>query len=208
MLKDLRHRFGAVRDQGARATCLALSLSDAHAAVRSINWESLSGEYLFYSAKQRDPTPVEHGTTVAACCDALRLDGQPAERDWPYMQVIDPLSWRPPPGITTLCRRDSASGIAAFDAVLQAVDADTPLVLCLRLSEAFFMPDAAAVVDATEPGSVVYRHAVVAVGSGRCDGNRLLLVRNSWGVAWGREGHAWLTETYVNHRIEGVIALS
>ena len=44
--KDLRGRFGPVRDQGVRPTCLAFAASDAHAATRE-PWAELCCEYLF-----------------------------------------------------------------------------------------------------------------------------------------------------------------
>jgi hypothetical protein len=47
---DLRGRFGPVRDQQARPTCLAFATSDAHAATTDGKWSDLSCEYLLYKA--------------------------------------------------------------------------------------------------------------------------------------------------------------
>lgn len=84
--RDLRGRFGSTRDQGGRETCLAFALSDAHAAVRAASWSSLSCEYLFYHAKQRDKTPPHLGTTIPAIQAALEHDGQPVEAAWPIFR--------------------------------------------------------------------------------------------------------------------------
>jgi hypothetical protein len=80
---NLRDRFGPARDQGERETCLAFAMSDAHAAARGSPWLPLCCEYLFYYAKQRDPTPANEGTTIPAIRAALQHDGQPVENDWP-----------------------------------------------------------------------------------------------------------------------------
>ena len=45
------------------------------------------------------------------------------------------------------------------------------------------------------------RHAVVAVGHGTIQGERTILVRNSWGPGWGVAGHGWLTEGFIAPRL-------
>ena len=71
------------------------------------------------------------------------------------------------------------------------------------LSRAFYRPTPQAVVDpavgeAPEPER---RHAVIAVGHGNVDGQRALLIRNSWGSRWGDAGYGWLTERFLGPRI-------
>ena len=42
-------------------------------------------------------------------------------------------------------------------------------------------------------------HAVVAVGLGESTGGaQYVRVRNSWGVNWGDQGHAWLPIEYID----------
>ena len=36
----------------------------------------------------------------------------------------------------------------------------------------------------------------------------LILVRNSWGPAWGADGHAWVRETYLSRRLFGGFSIS
>ena len=51
-------------------------------------------------------------------------------------------------------------------------------------------------------------HAVAAVGLGRVDTLRCFLVRNSWGIEWGDNGHAWLGDAFLNRHLRHVLALT
>ena len=75
---DLRRRFGPVRDQGQRPTCLAFAASDTHAGLRD-GWTALSCEFAFYHAQRRAGRPPTTGALLPRMLDALALDGQPRE---------------------------------------------------------------------------------------------------------------------------------
>ncbi len=205
---DLRDRFGPARDQGGRETCLAFAMSDAHAAAIGEPWSPLCCEYLFYHAKQRDKTPAHQGTTVPAIRAALEIDGQPIETDWPYLTALptDLKMWKPPAKIGTLFRRKSKRNGTAFDEIWDAVEADSPALVCMTLSGAFFGPNKDGVIDSDEAVDPDVRHAVLAVATGKWGKKKLMLVRNSWGNTWGLSGYAWLSERYMIPRIR--VALS
>ena len=210
MKRDLRSRFGLARDQRSRQTCLAFAMSDSHAAARGDPWAPLSCEYLFYHAKLRDKRPAHEGTTIAAIRTAMRLDGQPLEIDWPYMDVLpqDLDKWKPPTGVGTVYRRASVTRASAFTNVWDAIEADTPAVVVMTISNAFFLPDADCVVDSTESVDPSLRHAVLAVAIGVRASDKFILVRNSWGDQWGCSGYAWLSEKYATPRILSTIIVN
>jgi C1A family cysteine protease len=54
-------------------------------------------------------------------------------------------------------------------------------------------------------------HAVLVVGIGRrttSADDDLLMIRNSWGFAWGEGGHAWLPAEYLNDKLIGSCVLN
>lgn len=206
---DLRGLFGAVRDQGARPTCLAFAASDSHAGLRA-GWDPLSCEFAFYHAQRRAGRTVAQGAVLGAMLEALRIDGQPVEGGWPYLDAApaDPAAWMPPNDVGERFARVGVAGGGDLAGVRANLAAGRPMLVLTMLSRSFFMP-VEGVVDAA-PGEVPepsQRHALVAVGAGRVLGMPAVLVRNSWGLAWGLDGHAWLTDRFLGPRLFATAAL-
>lgn len=201
---DLQHLFGPVRDQEARPTCMAFAASDTHASGRP-GWEPLSCEYAYYYALQHDGGAPGDGTTLPGMLAAVAQEGQPQEQGWPYLSVLpnDLTQWKPPANVGQLFRR--ASEEQQSTALYTLLDGGSPVIVVLAISNAFYRPDAEGVVTGNEPISRARCHAVIAVGHGWRDSERLIFVRNSWGDLWGLGGYAWLTE---QHLIPRVIALA
>ena len=203
LTKDLRSQFGPARDQGSRPTCLAFATSDLHAASRSAPFAPLSVEYLYFHAVQRSNPPKPHrGVRLKAIIEAMKLDGQPIESDWPYLANLpyDLSAWTPPSGLSVF-RKAMSSGKPSPAIVIAALDNDRAAMLCLRASEAFYRPNGIGVVERIKNDPDTGNHAVVAVGHGSLGGDHLILVRNSWGADWGINGHGWLHEEYLSARL-------
>lgn len=204
VLVDLRTMFGPVRNQGARPTCLAFAASDTHAALRA-GWMPLSCEYAFYQAQRRAGLPPNKGAYLASMLDALREDGQPEENGWPYLTSTpaDFGSWAPPTEVGALFGRNGAMSAHSVDKIIQELDRGRPIIILLMLSRAFYTVSSQGVVDpiAGEMPEPQRRHAVIAVGHGTVNGQRAILVRNSWGPRWGDAGYGWLTERFLGPRI-------
>ncbi len=210
ILVDLRETFGPARHQGSRPTCLAFALSDAHAAARG-RYEALSVEHLYYHAVQRTPAcDPDDGVAVAEAAAALQLDGQCTELGWPYLNPLpnDRSRWKPPATATPIYRRDSSGGTSLVTTVVGHLSAGAPVVLILLLGERFYRPVDALVTPGPNDADVDY-HAVIAVGVGKtAQGEQCVLVRNSWGLNWGLEGHAWITVSYIAQRLRGTLLMS
>lgn len=204
IVRDLRPLFGPARDQGARPTCLAFAASDTHAGLRD-GWAPLSCEFAFYAAQKRAGRPPTSGALLSTMLDALRLDGQPDEKGWPYLAAVpaDHRLWTPPATVGPLYGRNGERDGTDLSSILAALDRDTPVLMLTMLSRSFFQPRGDGVVDPAndELPEPAQRHAVVAVGHGTVDGTPAILIRNSWGPGWGLEGHAWLTERFLAPRL-------
>lgn len=203
---DLRERWKTVRDQGARASCLACAATDAHTHGHALS-ESLSAEFLFYQAGQRMPRgDVSAGLTFDAVDNALQAEGQPLEAEWPY-QSVTPTPWTPP----SVTRRwygeltDLRAAVAGIEATLSG---GTPVVIGLRLTSEFLaFVRRPYIIPSTGRG--FGGHAVLAVGLGHEKANgTLILIRNSWGEAWGAKGHAWLAQRYLDDKLIGYRTLT
>jgi C1A family cysteine protease len=208
-LVDLRGSFGAARDQTPRPTCLAFAASDAHAAARGAG-ELLSAEWAYYHALKRDGGLPCDGTTLTAMLATIKSDGQPVETDWPYIRapITDIKSWKPPPRTGQLFFHDHNVCTITVQHVIDQLNAGRPVLITMTLSDAFYRPNAEGAIEKSEPIDAMRRHAVVAVGYGERGSTRFVLIRNSWGDAWGLNGYAWVAVDYLTARLTGAAIMT
>jgi hypothetical protein len=134
--------------------------------------------------------------------DTLRHDGQPPETVWAYLPPpIDASHWTPPANVTPLFKRAGESQSESVDTIISELEKNNPVLVLMTLSPAFFGVGPSGVVEANEPTDATLRHALVAVAHGNFKGQRTVMVRNSWGAAWGLGGYAWVTENYLVPRV-------
>jgi C1A family cysteine protease len=208
-LVDLRGSFGAVRDQKSRPTCLAFAASDAHAAARE-GWDPLSAEWAYYHSVKRDGGLPHEGTTLIAMLATIKSDGQPVESDWPYIKapITDIKSWKPPARTGQLFFRDHSRCTATVQDVIDQLNVGSPVLITMTLSDAFYHPNAEGVIERSEPIDAKRRHSIVAVGHGERGSTDFVLIRNSWGEAWGLKGYAWIAVDYLTPRLTGAATMT
>lgn len=199
---DFRPLLGAVRDQGARPTCLAHAATTAHEHARGSK-AALSPEYLHYVASTNDSSP--EGVDFPNVPRALLDPGQPVETDCPYHHNEPQPTWAPPTNVL-LYRRRSTSPKQSPDEVEALLDVGHVPVLGISTTDAFYSPAPPWVISPTGP--VRGLHAVVVVGLGMTYTTRLFLIRNSWGAAWADDGHAWLDDTFIVQHLRDVLVLT
>jgi hypothetical protein len=183
---------------------MAFAASDAHAAVRP-DWEPLSCEFAYFHALKRDGGSSDDGATLGGMLMAIKEDGQPPEKIWPYLAAVpsDIALWKPPAKAGPRYRRASARGRTSLVEVLQLLDKGAPVILTMYLSDAFYQPNADGLIASTEPPDPKRRHAVIAVGHGMNGVRKVILIRNSWGATWGIGGYAWLSDDYLSPKLYG-----
>ncbi len=201
---DLRDQWPSVRDQKSRGTCLACAASDCHEHAQASG--ALSAEFLFYHAVQAMPDKnPDHGITLATARQALIAHGQPVEAEWPY-QLTQPSPWTPPK-VTKLWHGDLRVGSADASAISKLIKLGNPVIVGLQLTTDFVGLIASPfVIPAT--GSGFGGHAVLGIGCGLLSGVEHLLIRNSWGVKWADQGHAWLPLQYLADKLIGYAVIA
>lgn len=204
---DLRSLLLPVRQQGRRQSCLAFASSSAHERGANTG-EHLSVEYLFFHAVARTPGQnPDAGTTMAAIAAALAEEGQPVETAWPYSSS-QALPWTPPSFSNPLFKTTMVPGKPAFADLSVALDQNVPVILGLVITDAFFRPDALGMIPDVTHDPERGGHAVLAAGYGLDPaGQEAVLIRNSWGPAWGLDGYAWLSRSYLDRQLHEIASL-
>jgi hypothetical protein len=197
-MTDHRPAQTPVRDQGDRPTCVAFAVSAAHewqagdAAVRS-------AEDAMWAAHQVREVPGREETTVSWAMEGLRRHEHAAESAWPYGTPRWPAG-RPAEALQAANRRGLPPwrdlGGASFDAVAAQLHARRPVVLTLGVVPAAWY-HAGDLIDAEPNRKVPGNHAVLAVGA--LDSPDRLIIKNSWGLAWGDDGYGFVTRRYHDH---------
>jgi hypothetical protein len=199
---DLRGKLGAAREQGQRPTCLVFAVSGAHEFRRGVP-DYLSPEYLHYAGAQRSHKDPAKGLSRPFVREALKDDGQPLDAEWPYAASAPAAKdWKPPPSVQNIHKATIDFVVRTLAEVRALLQSKTPVTLHLIGSEAMHRPDSEGVVRVRKRDKTTTRHALLAVGSGHDDDGGYILVRNSWGTAWGLAGHGWFHEPYLEPRLE------
>jgi hypothetical protein len=76
--------------------------------------------------------------------EVLRLDGQPTETDWAYLDETphDINDWSPPATVSdTFHRAGERCDECDFDKIVELLRNGCPAMLLMTLSDAFYMPD-------------------------------------------------------------------
>jgi C1A family cysteine protease len=199
---DFSDRWAIVRDQGARSSCLACAVSDAHMHAQNLA-HLLSVEYLFFhAARLMHGCDVSRGLTFGAAQAALRNHGQPSEEEWPY-HLVEPNPWVPP-SVTKIWSTKLAIDLSKqITTITSTIEIGQPVILGVQLTNDFFnVRSPSYIISPTGRG--FGGHAVLGVGFAKDkEGAAHLLIRNSWGVAWGDGGHAWLPSQYLEDKLIG-----
>jgi C1A family cysteine protease len=211
---DLRDYFVEVEDQ------LELGASTAHACIglvqyfeRRANGRLLrpSRLFLYQNALRLSGMAADCGANLRTALEAMIACGVPPERFWPYKPeklAAQPdgflYSFREPYGDLIYVRLDNrkSSGGRNLQVIKAFLAAGFPAAF------GFSVPN-----SLTSDGNIAYRptfdsalggQAMVAVGYDDrwLRGSRgALLVRSSWGPAWGEDGYGWLPYAYVEEQL-------
>ena len=198
---DFRSVLLDVRDQGPRPTCLAHAVTAAHEHARS-SGVHLSPEYLHFFA---DTANSLSARSIDQIAKALQSEGQAKESDCPYLLADPPSGWKPSSGVPVF-KHASEPKMPDPGTIELLIRAGCAPVLGITLPESFFDPHAPWVI--LSAGKIRGLHAVTCAGIGRHLGDRIFLIRNSWGADWGDGGYAWLDDNFLARHLKQVLLLT
>ncbi|NOU20593.1 MAG: C1 family peptidase [Methyloglobulus sp.] len=192
-----------VRDQGKAQTCLAFATSFAHENLHGTG-DYLSPAYLYGLAWKTDPILNGHnGLTIKAVRNVISDKGQVHESVLPYEEWLKSIVF---PNATYFPREshflaELTTVSHNFDEICQILKKAIPVILGVNITDAFHRVDKNGYI--AEPGrQEMGGHAIVALGRYQNEQSKnFLLIRNSWGIAWGKEGYALISQEYLMKRL-------
>ena len=181
------------RDQGNRGSCVAFSLAGIKGNLSN---HLLSPEYAYLATVHQSPTWTPNaGLDVRIAIAATKM-GLPEDHHFPYQHSEPGLPLPVLPTGVPLHGPDLALAALDLDKIKQWLGLGRPVGVLVSTTQSFMCPIDGVVAFETNvfPG----RHAVVIVGYGHDQsGTEHYLICNSWGVAWGVNGHAWVPNSYL-----------
>lgn len=224
---------GPVKDQGKRPTCAAFAGIRAVEILlaRKDQYQKLSEQYLYWSNKpQCKSTPCPQGGSWVY--DGYKFSQNspypdiPLDRDCPYNSQDNFNNNTTQIPLSSGCRNGkvqvkSFRQLNSMNEVVTAIKNNHPVVSAFKLSENFydnsgyvFYKDKTKAL--TKMDSHSSGHAILLIGYMKLpkelhldEGKYCLLTANSWGIGWGKGGHACLSERWIEkYKYEGLKFIS
>jgi C1A family cysteine protease len=203
---DLRSACPPVEDQGQLGSCTAHALTGALEFLEGkdgLTVVQMSRLFVYYNERAIEHTTAsDSGAAIRDGIKALAKQGCCAETRWPY-QIA---RFARKPGAD--CYRDglahqvtSYQRIETLDQMRACLAEGFPFVFGFTVYENFESQAVARTGTLNLPATAersLGGHAVLAVGYD--DARKRLVVRNSWGSAWGRKGYFTMPYAYAASR--------
>lgn len=198
MSVDLRSKITGIRDQGARPLCMICAASDVHEASHATGF-ALSAEYLTYYCQQRKGVnDFLSGFGVDDVGEVMVNDGQPSEAFHPYRENELTSAVKPPNiGSEQLYFGRLLDEMLDIPRLVASLDGSEVMLVGMKVTKDFLDVTSSNFIVADTKG-FFGMHAMVVVGYGNYKSDKVFLLRNSWGVDWGYQGYAWISEDYLN----------
>lgn len=221
---DLSFWCSAIEDQGSINSCTAfagIALMEYFSNRSSGKYIDASSLFLYKVARNLMGIFGDVGASLRETLKAMILFGVPPEKYWPYQEEL--VDEEPPAFCYSFAQNYQAIKYFRLDyagitrsillAQIKAVlAAGFPCMFGFTIYSSAYEDSNTKMGWIPVPSKidkVIGGHAVVAVGYSdyeqvsRADGEEpsqgAILVRNSWGTSWGRDGYGWLPYDYILH---------
>lgn len=196
-LPDYRPAQTPVRHQGDRPTCVGFAVSAAHEWIADDS-TIRSPEDAMWAGHEVHDVPGREETSVRGALEGLAAYGHCTESAWPYgsprytsgrlSTALDPANRRTLP-------RWRALGTLTLPAIRAELEQAHAVILSVRVVRSAWRV-ASGEIDVPPGRKTPGNHAVLAVGV--LDAPARVIIKNSWGAAWGDRGYGYITEGYLN----------
>jgi C1A family cysteine protease len=187
----------------ANAWCDALEILDGLEGTDEI--EQLSRLFLYYLSRYlHSATDQDKGTYLRAAAHQLRKIGVVLEKYFKYEHAnvfpkevaLDLYTLASNNRLVNFYRVVS-NGLERLEELELAVRANHPVVFGAPVSQQFCDYRGDNTVF-TRPDDWVGRHAMIITGVRKRVSRFEFLLRNSWGLGWGDDGHVWVDQDFVD----------
>lgn len=204
---DLREWDSAVEDQSTLGSCVGSAIAAAYEHITrrqaSDQFVELSKLFIYYNARVlEDAVSLDQGATLRNGLQGCKVYGICREDLWPYK--LEQFDDRPPDTAYEDAKHrliKEYRSLSGLSEILDALDAERPVVIGVTLYEPFLYLDAEhSTVPMPQEGDITAGdHAMVLVGYDQS--KKLLLAKNSFGKDWGDQGYCWIPYDYAEKYI-------
>lgn len=225
---DLRPWCSPMEDQKTLGACTAhAAMGIVEYFQRRAFGKHLEGSRLFVYKTTRNLMQVtgDTGAWLRNTMGALALCGVPDEKYWPYTAAVPDFDQEPSSFVYAVadnyealryfCHDPmgvNASGATVLARVKKYLNAGVPSMFGFWGFPSFAACDLPGGIPYPGPGEQAeWGHAIAAVGyddhkkikntKSKKSTTGALLIRNSWGSAWGDHGYGWLPYAYVENKL-------
>jgi C1A family cysteine protease len=203
---DLRSGCSKVEDQGQIGSCTANAIVACleFLEIKATKaWVDLSRLFLYYKERELiDAVNEDSGAYIRDGIKVLAKIGTPHESEWPYIES----RWnkKPTPAAVAGAKQHRIKDyqrLNSLNEMKSCLASGYPFVFGFSVYESFESEEVKTTGIMQLPGMderMVGGHAVTAVGYD--DEKGCLIVRNSWGVGWGDNGHFYMPYGFVTNR--------
>ena len=205
---DLRALCPPIYDQGSLGSCTGNAIAAAiqfDLIRQQESSDTPSRLFIYYNERVMEGTVSEDaGAEIRDGIKSVATLGAPPETDWPYN--VAQFAAKPPDPVYVTALSDKVLTYeridnTQLDLMKDCLVAGLPFVFGFTVYESFESEAVAqsGVVELPASGEqVVGGHAVMCVGYDDATGR--FIVRNSWGVDWGKEGYFTMPYAYLTNQ--------